>query len=172
MNSFDKALSHVLLYEGGLSDHPNDPGGRTFKGITQGKLDEIRSRYVDSVLPEKAEELKDDQVAFIYKAEYWMPIHGDELPEPLAIVAMDAAVNAGVGRARRWLQQALKVKVDGWIGPGTLASAKSCDVIKTVAEFDALRAFHYMLQDSIDDDFGLGWARRLIATHNFAMGIT
>lgn len=32
---FDRALPHVLIHEGGKVDHPKDPGGRTYKGITQ-----------------------------------------------------------------------------------------------------------------------------------------
>lgn len=32
--NFLRALSLVLKYEGGMSDHPNDPGSATTKGVT------------------------------------------------------------------------------------------------------------------------------------------
>lgn len=33
--ALDPALKFVLRWEGGFVDHPDDPGGRTNKGVTQ-----------------------------------------------------------------------------------------------------------------------------------------
>ena len=41
----------------------------------------------------------------IYKAEYWDPIGGDNLPAALQVTALDAAVNQGVANAKKWLSQ-------------------------------------------------------------------
>ncbi len=33
--NFAPALSRALVHEGGFSNHPDDPGGATMKGVTQ-----------------------------------------------------------------------------------------------------------------------------------------
>ncbi|WP_431322213.1 glycosyl hydrolase 108 family protein [Rhizobium sp. YTU87027] len=41
-NEFTRSLSKVLVHEGGYSNHPEDPGGATMKGVTQRVYDEYR----------------------------------------------------------------------------------------------------------------------------------
>ena len=74
----------------------------------------------------------------------------------------DAAVNNGVARATRWLQQAVGVAADGVIGPGTLAavSARSGEGAAVLAEYQAQRLV-FMAGLPTWRTFGLGWARRL-----------
>lgn len=170
-SAFDFAVSHVLLEEGGLSDHPADPGGRTNFGVTQTTLDAVRSSYPELNLPLTVDRLFSHHAKEIYRRHYWAPIRGDELPVGVALWMLDTAVNHGPGRAIRMLQQALGVKVDGWIGAKTLAAARAADRRALLDEVSARRAHHYMLQDAIDDDFGLGWARRLFRTYSAASGL-
>ena len=42
--AFEASLPFVLRWEGGFVDHPNDPGGRTNKGVTQKVYDAWRKR--------------------------------------------------------------------------------------------------------------------------------
>lgn len=170
MSAFDWALAHTLKWEKGLVDHRNDPGGRTNLGITQGTFNAAREEYPDLNLPSTVDELTVEQATLIYRHRYWDACHCGELPQSLAIVVFDAAVNTNASKVRKWLQKALGVLPDGWIGPRTISAAKTCDLKKTISEFHALRAFNYMLLDDIDQDFGLGWSRRLIDTHNVAIG--
>lgn len=172
MSVFDIALAHTLLWEKGKVNHPKDPGGLTNLGMTQKLWDAIHSKH-DMLIhyPVSVMELNATQVGTAFSMEFWNPCHCEDLHPALAIAVFDAAVNSGAGDARRWLQQALRVKVDGWIGPGTIAAARSCDLKATLTEFHSFRAWHYMLQDGIDDDFGLGWSRRLFDTHNVAVGL-
>lgn len=162
--SFTDALAFTLAYEGGYSDHPRDPGGATNRGITQRKLDEVRAVYraAATTFPASVRDLTPEQTAWIYRTEYWDRLSCDGLPGPLALVVFDAGVNCGIGRAARWLQQALRVKVDGVVGAQTIAAAQAADVREVVTEVMALRTFHHMLLDDLDDTFGLGWARRLM----------
>lgn len=169
---FRLALAHTAAWEKGKANHPKDPGGVTNMGMTQALYDKMRTKYPElATWPASVNDLTPEQVNHCFQLEFWMPCHCAELPEALAVAVFDAAVNTGAGDARRWLQKALGVKVDGWIGPGTLAAARSCNQLKALSEFHALRAWSYMLQDAIDDDFGLGWSRRLIDTHNVAVGL-
>lgn len=170
MSAFDWAMAHTLKWEGGYSNHAADPGGRTMLGITQAVLDECRRDFQELNLPEHVEVLTAPQATAIYQRKYWSACHCEELPPAIALVVFDAAVNAGVGRARKWLQQSLRVKADGWIGQNTIAASKTADLCKAISEFHSLRLYHYMLLDTLDDTFALGWSRRTIDTHNVAMG--
>lgn len=169
MTSFERALAHTLTFEGGLSDHPADPGGRTNRGITQRKLSEVRRVAPELNLPSAVDDLTDAQVAIIYRREYWDRLSCDELPAGLALAVFDAGVNAGIGRAAKWLQQALRVKADGIIGAQTIGAAQAAYRVPLLNEFHARRGFHYMTLDSLDDTFGLGWSRRLMSTHTAAL---
>jgi len=163
---FETAVEHVRLEEGGLVDNPKDPGGRTNFGITQRLLDEVRAAYPRSRFPARVDDLTWAQARDIYRMHYWQPIRGDELPEGVSLMMLDTAVNCGANRAAKWLQAALGVTADGWIGAQTIAATRVQPPLAVLSEISARRAFHYMQQDSIDDEFGLGWARRLFRTFN------
>lgn len=176
MTPFERCLAHTLGIEGGLSNHPKDPGGLTNFGVTQELLDRVRVQYRPqfSSFPTSVIDLKVEQASFLYQLVFWEENKCGEFPLPLALAYFDAMVNSNVSKVRKWLQKALQVTPDGWIGPGTIDAAKKLtpwDLAKAISEFHALRAYNYMLQDDIDDDFGLGWARRLINTHNVSIGL-
>ena len=42
------------------------------------------------------------------------------MPPSIALLVFDSAINSGIGRAVRWLQDAASVAQDGVIGPRTL----------------------------------------------------
>lgn len=110
--SWGTGIEFVLRMEGGLTDDPNDPGGLTNFGISQKAYPQI-----------DIEKLTVDQAKDIYKKDYWEACKCDELPFPFDIAVFDCAVNQGVGKARRLLQIALNVQVDGIIGDSTIAAA-------------------------------------------------
>ena len=71
--------------------------------------------------------ITDAQVATVYKLHYWNKVKGDELPAGVDYAVFDFAVNSGPKRAAEYLQSLLLVKVDGIIGPQTIAAAKRAD---------------------------------------------
>lgn len=164
---FDRALAHVLAFEGGWSDDPFDPGGATNKGITLATL--ARWRGVE-VTAETVERLKselhaitDAEVRRIFHERYWRPAHCPDLPPPLAFMHFDCSVNQGVGGATRMLQEALGVAIDGEIGPLTLAAARSASHPEAVMRYCEIRRRRY--QGLVHFwRFGRGWIRRLDAT--------
>lgn len=120
---FINAAKIVLNYEGGLSDHPVDRGGRTNLGITQNTLN--RARKVISGLPEKVDDLTPAQSFKIYEVFYWEPAKCDVMPAPVDFLVFDASINCGAGGGSIQLQRALNkmgagLKVDGSTGPLTL----------------------------------------------------
>ena len=163
---FQTALARVLAHEGGFSMHPNDPGGATKYGITIGVLGEWRGR-VASVDDVKA--LTKSEAAEIYRARYWNACRCDDLPAGVSYAVFDCAVNQGVGRAARFLQQSCGVAVDGFIGPVTIAAARAADPGLLLSEFSARRMHAYGNLASLFRTFGLGWSRRLLTAHSFAL---
>jgi hypothetical protein len=103
VEDFDRALALVLTYEGGYVNNPADPGGATNFGITQWTYDSYRT---SQSLPRQSVKLiTPDEVSAIYKQRYWNALDCDHIPAPLCFVGMDAAVNHGTARARKFLAQ-------------------------------------------------------------------
>lgn len=165
-NRFKEALEHVLQWEGGYVDHPDDPGGATNMGITLATLQSWRGRIVTRA---DVKALTPAEAGKIYKARYWDQCRCDELPEGVDTIIFDAAVNHGTGRAARLLQEALNVTSDGRIGPITLAAAKRADPRALVSEIAARRMLLYGSLAHFRT-FGLGWSRRLMTTLVAAVG--
>ena len=157
--TLETALTYVLASEGGYSNHKQDPGGPTNKGITQRVYDGYRRRIgkpVQSVRGILAEE-----VAAIYKSQYWDAIRGDSLPVGLDYAVFDYAVNSGPKRAAQELQRVLGVAADGIIGEITLAAANDADVFATI-EALCNRRMAFLRGLKTWPTFGKGWARRVM----------
>lgn len=167
-DAFANALAHVLIHEGGYVDHPDDPGGATNFGITLATLQSWRGR---SVTKADVRALTKGEAGEIYKARYWDSCRCDELPGPVAFIVFDAAVNHGVGRVARILQEALDVTADGRIGPVTIAAANTADPRALVCEIAARRMVLYASLAHFRT-FGLGWSRRLMGTLSVSYSYT
>lgn len=164
--NFDASLAHVLKHEGGYVNHPRDPGGATNRGVTQAVYDAWR---VDHALPVQGVQIiTPSEVMAVYKRRYWDALKCDQLPAGLDYCLFDFGVNSGVGRAARFLQNAVGVLEDGKIGPVTLAAAKDkpelidkiCDM--RLAFLKGLRTYR---------TFGKGWSRRVADVRVKAKGM-
>ena len=169
---FERALVHVLRMEGGYSDDFYDPGGPTNKGITLDVFARWRGLTITAqsrkAMIAALKEIDDETVRAIYFKRYWLPASCDGVPDGIAIMQFDAAVNHGVGTAIRILQAAVRVTADGEIGPRTraaLQAAKSRDVIARYAELrrKRYRALPHFWR------FGRGWLKRVDATEKLAL---
>jgi lysozyme family protein len=112
-------MPFIFEWEGGYDNDPDDPGGETKYGIDKRSHP---NEDIKNLTKERAQE--------IYFAEYWQKARCEELPKNVGEVVMNIAVNAGHGRAGKWLQQACNefysgsdLVVDGSIGPKTIAAA-------------------------------------------------
>ena len=170
----DRALKHTLNVEGGFVDHLEDPGGATRYGITRETLSDWLGLQAST---HDVATLQWSTASDIYKARYWTMIRADELPDALAVLTFDAAVNSGVHIAVRTLQRALNHRgagliEDGLIGPATLRAAKEAThskhaLMAVMDEFVVKRGMFYAALDTFDI-FGLGWIRRLVSTARLA----
>jgi lysozyme family protein len=103
-DNFEHCLSVTLKWEGGYSNHPDDPGGPTMKGVIQREYDAWRKRLGNH--PRPVRQIGEDELREIYRGEYWDAMGCDDLPTGMDLCVFDAAVNSGVGRAKAWLTSA------------------------------------------------------------------
>jgi lysozyme family protein len=162
--AFDAALTFVLRWEGGFVDHPDDPGGRTNKGVTQKVYDGWRTRQGQP--PRDVKLIDAAEVEAIYASDYWVPPRCDLLESPLDVVQFDTAVNMGVGRAVRFLQASVGCGVDGDFGPGTQRAVAQCDAGTVLGAYcDRRETFYRNLAQNNPklEVFLKGWLNRLNA---------
>ena len=162
--AFDTALKFVLRWEGGFVDHPNDPGGRTNKGVTQKVYDAWCGRQ--GLAPQDVKLINDADVHSIYGSDYWLPPRCDLLEPPLDLVQFDTAVNMGVGRAVRFLQASAGAGVDGDFGPGTERAVAQSDAGTLLGAYCDRREEFYRALVRKNAKFGVflkGWMNRLNA---------
>ena len=159
-NKFSEALEVILHHEGGYVNHPKDPGGMTNMGVT-------KRVYEDFGGEKEMKDLTKEDVEPIYKKNYWDRVKGDDLPEGLDLCIFDFAVNAGPGRAAKFLQKLIGVTQDGGIGPQTLGALQSAigeDVriqTREMIEKYQNERHNYYQSLSTFETFGRGWTRRV-----------
>jgi lysozyme family protein len=156
-NKFSEALEVILHHEGGYVNHPKDPGGETNLGVT-------KRVYEDFGGEKEMKDLTKEDVEPIYKKNYWDRVKGDDLPEGLDLCIFDFAVNAGPGRAAKFIQRLVGTTVDGGIGPNTLKCiddyVKESSVAETIEKYQSMRQEYYEGLSTFET-FGRGWTRRV-----------
>lgn len=150
-DDFARAFAAVLGHEGGYVNDPHDPGGETKFGISK------RSYPAEDIA-----RLTIERAQAIYRRDYWDSCRCGEMSWPVALVVFDCAVNQGQLRARRFLQLALRVGVDGVLGPRTMAALVKADAVVVAAEIQAQRMLAYAALPGWGR-YGLGWSRRAFA---------
>lgn len=149
-----RCIGFVLAREGGYVHHPSDPGGETNFGISKRAHPDLD---IASLTIEDA--------AKIYEHDYWTPIQGDRLAEPVALALLDYAVHSGAKRARRELAVLLGLPRDAEMGeliealrtlpdPGVVA-------IQLVIE-RAIWLVRRALSVPGQDAFAKGWIARMV----------
>ena len=194
--NFITANAFTQKWEKGYVNHPNDPGGATYNGVSLRFLKQTGTDINgDGVID--ANDILDlfrrkDQAAvdlIFYKA-FWRDPGLDSF-ESLAVQAAlyDSNVNTGRTQAARFLQRALNfasngtpIQADGVIGPKTLALAKELCAAKgltvALALCDARQNFHDTLaRNSPYPDgrdyrpFAKGWRNRVDDLRRFVREI-
>jgi lysozyme family protein len=151
-DNFDECLKMLLHHEGGYVNHPKDPGGETNLGVTKrvyekwGGTKDMKDLTVEDVAP-------------IYKKEYWDKCKCDDLESGVDWAVFDWAVNSGTGRAAKAIQKICGASQDGAIGPKTLALIGTQNTEYVIEEFGKIRQDFYESLKTFDT-FGKGWTRR------------
>jgi lysozyme family protein len=149
--NYKACLSFVLRFEGGRSDDPKDPGGRTLNGVTQTRYDQYREekrlgrRDVYLMTTDERDE--------IYRSGYWVPIRGDRLRSGEDLVVFDYGVNSGPRRALSALRRA-------GIGDASAETVVHRLCAERLSFLHGLRTWSH---------FGSGWGRRVAACEALAV---
>lgn len=177
MAKYEDSVGYVMSNEGTFSDHPNDPGGVTFWGISLRFLESVgdagdidKDGDVDA---DDVRALKRVDAIVFYAERFWKPLRLQMLEsQAVATRVLDIAVNAGNRRAVKILQKAVnsfmvgegsKLKVDGQLGPKTREAANALDGVELMV---ALREKHAAFYKAIAKKnpklkvFLKGWLRR------------
>jgi len=158
------ALETILHHEGGYVNHPKDPGGETNLGVT-------KRVYEDFGGTKDMKDLTVEDVEPIYRKNYWDRVKGDELPSGLDLCVFDFGVNAGTGRAAKYLQTMIGTVADGGIGPNTLKAlsnyVESEGIEGTIRNYQEARQEYYESLSTFET-FGRGWTRRVDETTEVA----
>lgn len=169
--NYQNCLEMILHHEGGYVNHPKDPGGETNLGVTKRVYEEWMKNE-----PE-LKEMKDltvEDVAPIYEKNYWGRTKCDDLPSGLDLCVFDFGVNAGTGRAAKYLQTMIGTVADGGIGPNTLAKlddyVNENGIENTIENYQAARQEYYESLSTFDT-FGRGWTRRVEETTEAALAM-
>ena len=150
--NFDKCLEMLLHHEGGYVWHEEDPGGETNLGVT-------KKVYQDWGGTKEMIDLTVEDVAPIYKKNYWDRCKCDELSSGVDWAVFDWAVNSGTRRVSKALQKVCGATTDGVIGNKTLALANGQDVKYMIEELSVIRQSFYESLRTFKT-FGRGWTRR------------
>jgi len=164
-DNFDTALAHVLKSEGLWSDNPQDPGGATMKGITFAVFKDWKRN--PHLTKDDLKNISDQDVHDLYKQLYWDKVHGDDLPAGVDYATFDAAVNMGVGRAVKLLQEAVGVDADGIIGQGTIQAISKANTRSLLENFSAEKTAFYKSLNTFAT-FGKGWLNRVASVQSEA----
>lgn len=150
---FQRALQIILFHEGGYVKDLHDPGGETNMGICKREFPDLDIKNLTIT-----------EVSDIYFKKYWTPCRCDRLPDPLALIVFDCAVNQGVQTAIKMLQMVIGVRGDGVIGTRTLSAVAKWDVKALVNAFTAARILRYT-ETRNWDTYKKGWIRRVVDVH-------
>mgnify|MGYP001316426921 CR=1 FL=1 len=165
--NWEKSLELLLKHEGGYVDHPDDPGGETNLGVT-------KAVYEEHGGTKDMKDLTVEDVKPIYKKSYWDRVKGDDLPAGLDLCVFDFGVNAGTGRAAKYLQTMIGTVADGGIGPNTLKKLDEYldenGLTKTINDYQDARQEYYESLSTFET-FGKGWTRRVKETTNSALSM-
>lgn len=165
MNRIDKFLQIILSNEGGAkyTNIPSDSGGETKFGIADmadGVRDGMTDTDFDGKPDTKIKDLTLEQAVRKYRKIYYDPVKADMIrDELLALHVFDFAVNAGVGRSVKTLQQIVGVTQDGLLGAKTLEKVNTGGW--TQKFIDARIAYYKKIGTGKNAKFLNGWLNRV-----------
>jgi lysozyme family protein len=169
MADFVTSLARVLKWEGGFSLVKEDKGNYNSKkqlvGTNYGIAAFVYERWLGRV-PTKHDvrNMSKNEAAQIYKGLFWVGIQGDEIKsQAVADILFDGHVNHGAFGIRL-MQRILGVKVDGKVGPITLAAINAHDPESLYLQYrNTRRDFYEQIVKRSPDQavFLKGWLRRI-----------
>lgn len=166
MADVTKLIPHILKFEGGFVNDPDDLGGATCKGVTYKTYKLYKKR---KGLPEPTiddlKNLSDEEFTDILKTMYWDNCLGDRIEsQSVANAIVDWAWNSGTRTAVKEVQQILGVKDDGILGNITLAALNSRSPLPLFGAIQTARKFYIesiCIARPKNKKYRQGWVNRI-----------
>jgi len=137
-STFDRAIAHVLKWEGANSFDRN--GGKIRFGIHQANHPSI-----------DVAKLTLDDAIDVHRSCYWDGIRAEELPIGVATMVFDCAVSMGAANAIRILQSAVGVAQSGVMDTQTIVAACNANQTEIVNWYAVTRIMRYSMIDGFAD---------------------
>lgn len=140
------AIHLIMGVEGGNVHDPDDHGGKSNFGISDlrdGKEDGLIDIDLNGIGDVDPENLTYEQVLYIFYSDYWVANKCDQLPDYIALIIFDIAVNQSAVFARKTLQRIIGAKPDGFIGKNTLSLLKGASKPYVMHELTKSRCLRY-----------------------------
>jgi hypothetical protein len=135
---FERSMVFLRKWEGGYSNHPDDPGNWTGGRKGHGELKGTKFGISAASYPHlDIANLTQEQADAIYQRDYWQRSGANVLPWPACLLVFDTAVLHGVGTALNWQEEV-----------GTSAFALAAKRLRRYTQLDNWSVF------------GAGWVNR------------
>lgn len=166
--SFDTAFAFTHEQEGGfvLSTLKGDAGGQTYAGIAR-NMQKDWDGWARIDQGDTTSTVLHNMVINFYFKRFWVRMNLEQLPQPLATLAYDWAVNSGNILAIKKLQHLLNVKEDGVLGSTSAGAARSMPADKLNMRYLAAR-LDFLNDLNAWPNFGKGWTQRVVDLLNFS----
>jgi len=157
---FEKGLTSVFHFEGGLVDDKADPGGITNFGISLKWLKSVD----ETTTADTIRNLTKEQARALYHQHFWLPAYNQLGDDDVANYVFDMTVNMGPAQAHKIAQQAGGVpEIDGKLGTGSISILNLQDQPSLLGKMRALRVAFYQdlaQRKPAEAKFLANWLRR------------
>lgn len=166
MADVKKLVPHILKWEGGWANDPDDLGGATNKGVTF-KTYKNYCRIVGKPVPSIGDlrRMTDEEFTDILKTMYWNPCKADFIiSQSVANAIVDWAWHSGTATAVKEVQKELEVKADGIIGNITLSAINSSSPLPLFGRIQQARKRYLekiCVSRPANQKFHRGWMNRV-----------
>ena len=163
-----RVFRRLIGHEGGYSNDKRDPGNWTSGRVGVGELKGTKFGLASNTYPTlDIKNITLEQAKKIYKTDWWDKLGGHGLHSAIVFQLWDFAINAGVSRAVKELQQAVGVNADGVIGPKTIAATNAMDLNDVLLTLTAERLKFYTSLSTFKE-YGKGWTNRVADNLKYA----
>jgi len=174
MATFKDAIDTILHHEGGLVNHPKDPGGITNYGISLRALQQLNDLAFDidcdgALDADDIKGLTVEQAKEFYEKHYWSPVFNNIISQKVATKYFDMCVNMGQRQATLIVQRAVNtltpIGVDGLLGSKTLEAINSASgtVLLNLIQNQQVRFYVALVRKEKNlGAFLIGWLNRAL----------
>lgn len=167
--TYETAITQVFKDEGGYTNRATDPGGPTNWGIT---IHDAQQYWKPEATAEDVRDMPKSVAEEIYQEHYAAPIMYDSLPAGVDYSVLDFAINSGVSKSVRTLQEIVNVETDGSMGQNTLkALAKTSPETVINQIWDKRLAYDHSLIH-MWAEYGHGWTERIINGKQLSLSLS